>query len=137
MGWTEGKLGLSETIGKAATATDGQAKLGRTYGGQVATSVFLNGTEMIGDPGGPVKPLIALYGYNSTSMTAKKVVTHNTIGIVEAGEMVYIPDAGKNGVLVLVGGNNGNGELVSCLNVVYSSHKPVVSNLDSHRDPLS
>ena len=117
--WTEGKLGLSETIGKAATATDGQGRLGWIYGGQVAASVFLNGTEEIGVH--VVTPLIALYEYNFTSMTAKKVETQNDIGMVEGGEMVYIPDAGEKGVLVLVGGNDQNDQLVSCLNVVYSS----------------
>ena len=67
----------------------------------MATSKFLNGMEEIG--ANEVKQLIALYGYNLTSMPAKEVVTQNTIGMVEEGEMVYILDAGEKGVLVLVG----------------------------------
>ena len=38
MEWAEGKLGLSDTIGKAATATDGQGELGWIYGGYQCSS---------------------------------------------------------------------------------------------------
>ena len=131
MDWTEKELGLTEIIGKAATATDEQGKLGWIYGGEVATeSQFLNGTEEIGfyNP----TPLNALYSYNLTSMTVKKVAPPNTIDLAVQGEMVYIPNVGEKGVLILVGGHHGdvilvggtrgNVEMVRCLTVVYSSH---------------
>ena len=121
MEWTEGKSGLSsETIGRAATTTDEQGKVGWIYSGSVATSEFFNGTEVIGI--NTNSPSNALYRYNFTSMTPQKVETQNTIDMAEQGQLVYIPGLGGKGVLVLVGGNNGNNEMVSCLTVVYSSH---------------
>ena len=119
MEWVEGKSGLlSETIESAATAAGEQGKLGWIYGGLVELVGPLKGKVTMGSK---IRESNVLYQYNLTSMTAKKVATQDTIGVVEHGEMVYIPDAGENGVLVLVGGAIGHLK-VGCLTVVCSSH---------------
>ena len=120
MAWTEAELGYPETIWKVATVIDDQGMLGWMYGGAVGTSSVLNGTETIGEE--QYQLLNYLYWYNLTSMTAKKVATQNTVSMAELGDMVYIPDLGEKGMLVLVGGTDGNKVMVGYLTLVCSSH---------------
>ena len=136
MNWTEAKSGLqSETIGRAATATDEQGKLGWIYSGSVGKSEFYNGTELIGQ--NESRPSNALYRYNLTSMNPEKVVTQNTIDKAEQGEMVYIPHAGEKGVLVLVGGGDGSGGMVSLFDCCLLFSRTLKLTLHPHRGPWS
>ena len=114
MEWTEAELGYLDTIWKVATVIDYQEKLGWMYGGALVASPFRNATVTI--------PLNYLYWYNLTSMTAKKVATQNEVSMVLRGDIVYIPDLGEKGMLILVGGSDGNNDMVGYLTLFWSSH---------------
>ena len=94
----------NDTISRAALTFDEENEVGWFYGGSVQQEKYIDMGETV-ESTGELRMMRNLYRLEANKLV-EKVDTKNTRGYLDQGEMVYIADAGDNGVLVAIGGNS-------------------------------